>query len=464
MAVGISLAARSQLLRQFVVWSFLCITSLVGLAGEPSQTKLANSLPQPEFAATKAAAGSTNDSLLQHEVSEVLMDWRKLAPTNNLTASNESLSQREQAQQADAYRELFENARRLRTAELNGLAKSNFVALLRAPAADELHRASMLELATMAQSEGQLAKAQQILAQYLSRWPQDPSAPEILLRQGQLYREMGALNMALTKFHAVITTALVLKSDHLEYFQSVVLQAQTEIAETQLALGNPEDAVASLRRLLKLDAPTLNRNLVQLKLLRCLAAAKRQSEIIAESRDILRQTTNTVEEPEVRFHLAGALKALGRKEESLHEVLTLLKQQIQGPAAGTPAVRHWQQRTGNEIANQLYGESDFLGALQVYEALYELDGSLAWQIPILYQIGLCFEHLDQPSRAAEAFHRIMERDADLKADGQASLKFVMEMARWRKELIEWRVQKEAEQRRSLGAALVPSQAPSALIN
>ena len=61
----------------------------------------------------------------------------------------------------------------------------------------------MLELAALSQDENDLARSQQIYAQFLSKWPNDLRIPEILLRQGMLFRRMGLYNMAFTKFYGV---------------------------------------------------------------------------------------------------------------------------------------------------------------------------------------------------------------------------------------------------------------------
>ena len=67
-------------------------------------------------------------------------------------------------------------------------------------------------------------RAQQIFAQYIQTYPDDPSLPEVLLRQGQIYRQMGVNNLAISKFYAVMSTSLKLKLDNMEYYRKIVLQ------------------------------------------------------------------------------------------------------------------------------------------------------------------------------------------------------------------------------------------------
>src|SRR5205823_2473171 len=106
-------------------------------------------------------------------------------------------------------------------------AARNFTTLVENETGEEMKRLALLELANVTQEQGQLAKSQQILAQYLKRYPRDPGVPGVLLRQGLLYRQMGAPALALSKFYAVMTSALSLKEGSVDYYQRLVLHAQT---------------------------------------------------------------------------------------------------------------------------------------------------------------------------------------------------------------------------------------------
>lgn len=337
----------------------------------------------------------------------------------------------------DAHEALLELGRQQRAQKNLPLAKRNFVALLQGRAPDPLKRAALLELATLAQEENELVKAQQLYAQYLRRWPDDPSVPEVYLRQGLLFRQMGAPVMALAKFYAVMSSALTLKTGNVDYYQKLVLHAQAEIAETYYLQANYKEAAQFYRRLLKLEAPHLNRASVQLKLLRCLAAVGQHAETIAEAQDYLTRYPQADGQAEVRFLLAQALKQSGRKAEALKQVLLLLETQL-ATAQDPPATwSYWQRRTGNEIGNQLYEEGDYINALTVYGALAALDSSPAWQLPVWYQMGLIYERLQQPQKAAEFYAQILARRNEVQSAANPSLGTVLDMARWRKELLDW---------------------------
>ncbi|MEW6159219.1 MAG: tetratricopeptide repeat protein, partial [Verrucomicrobiota bacterium] len=124
------------------------------------------------------------------------------------------------------------NARQFRTEQNFKQAISVLIPLLEGQAPDEIKRPALFELGLAAHQGKQLSKAQQIFSLYVSRYPEDPTVPEVLLRQGVIYRQMGVNTLALSKFYGVLSSALALKLDRFEHYQRVVLQAQTEIADS----------------------------------------------------------------------------------------------------------------------------------------------------------------------------------------------------------------------------------------
>ncbi len=323
------------------------------------------------------------------------------------------------------------------------LAEELFVRVLNSDAPVELHRTACLELALMAQDNKQNARAQQIFSQFASRFPDDPDTAEVMLRQGLLYREMGAPVMALSKFYAVMTTALRLKLDRLDYYKRLVLQAQTEIADTYYLQGKYGEAAEFQQRLLKLDSPLLNRSQIVFKLIRSLAALKRDSEVVAQSDVFLAQYSDSADLAEVRFLMADSLKKLGRTRDAMQQVLLLLKTQ-QAASTNRPADWvYWQQRTGNDIANQLYKEGDYVNSLEIYRTLSMLNTNVTWQTPAWYQMGLVYERLQQPQKAADIYGQILAREKEATGDNaSASLGAVFDMSRWRKEHLEWQLNTE----------------------
>lgn len=339
---------------------------------------------------------------------------------------------------------LLDWGRRMRREKNYEAAEASFANIMKANAPEAMHRTALLELALIAQENQQPGRAQQIYSQYLERFHEDPSAAEVYLRQGLLYRQMGAPNLALSKFYAVMTTALRLKLDRLDYYQRLVLQAQTEIADTYYLQGKFGEAAEYLGRLLKLENPQLNKAQVVYKMIRSLSAMDRHTDVVAQAEFFISKYPETPEIAEVRFLLADSLKKLGLAREATQQVLVLLESQ-QSAATNQPGNWvYWQQRTGNEIANQLYKEGDYLNALTIYQGLADLSPLAAWQMPVWYQMGLVYERLMQPVKAAEFYTLILEREKELDSNTRTpSLSAVLDMARWRKEQLQWQLKTEA---------------------
>lgn len=340
----------------------------------------------------------------------------------------------------------LEMARYLRMTRQPTEAEPMLVELLGERSPELIQQAALLELAALSQDENNPGRAQQIYAQFLSKWPEDLRIPEVMLRQGLLFRQMAMYDLAFTKFYGVMTSALVLKNDQLEYYVRLVLQAQIEIAETQYELGKYADAAEFFSRLLKQNNPSIIRPEIVYKLVRCLSAHGRYADAASEAQDFLARYPEAPEQPEVRFHLAMALKELGRNGESLQQVLLLLREQRERTKNRPELWAYWQQRTGNLIANQLYREGDYTKALEIYLNLAQLDPSPQWQVPVAYQIGMTYERLWQPQMATEAYSGILAHESDLGTNAPPGLKTVFDMARWRINFIRWQNKAEAANR------------------
>jgi tetratricopeptide (TPR) repeat protein len=323
-------------------------------------------------------------------------------------------------------------------------AEKNYVKLLAEDAPEATRQTALFELAQVVRSENDLPRAQAIYTQYLQRWPGDSRTPEVFLRQGQVFREMGLPNMALAKFYGVMTTALSLKNNQLPYFKGLVLQAQMEIAETHYLSGNFKDAVDYYTRLLTQNDPALDRAQIEFRLIRSLEAVKKHAEAVSLAQDFLAHFPAAREAPEVRYHLAQAYKGQNRNTEALQEVKTFLQEEHDQATNNPSTWAYWQERVGNEIGNELYQEGDYVKALQVYLALCQLDSAPAWQLPVRYQVGITYEKLLQPRLAMEAYRNLLTNAVpSLGTNVTPNLKAVTDMAAWRLNFLEWNERAES---------------------
>jgi tetratricopeptide (TPR) repeat protein len=318
------------------------------------------------------------------------------------------------------------------------LAGTTLQGLLDGNPPTEFKRLALFEMALVAQDEAQYVRAEQIFAQYLHLYGDDPSAPDVLLRQGLIYRQMGVSTLAVSKFYAVMSTCLKLKLDNMDYYKKLVLQAQIEIADTYYLEGSYLEASDYFNRLSKMDSPQLDQTEIQFKLIRSLSYLTNYSDTIAKAQVFLDIHATAAEIPEVRFILASALKQIGRNQDATKQVLLLLQTEQRAASDDPETWIYWQQRAGNEIANQFYKEGDYLDALQIYTSLSDLDKSPAWQLPVWYQTGLVYEQLLQWQRANDTYQRILDRRNELTGTNSTpSLLALIDMAGWRKNYIGW---------------------------
>ena len=358
----------------------------------------------------------------------------------------------------ERYREQLLAGREHRLAGRNDAARSTLIPLMEGTAVPaDVQQAALLELGLVAEEEKEFSRAQQIYNQFLKKYSDSVLCPEVLLRQGLIYREMGTPTLALAKFYSVGTSSLSLKDGNLDGYKRVVLQAQTEIANTYYLQGKYEEAAEFFERLLKQSTEALHRAQIHYKIVQCHEKLGRDKETAAAAEEFLRHYANAPEAPEMRFLLANAYKKLGRNRESLQEVSRLLVSQQTVGKTNRAAWAYWQQRAGNEIANQLYQEGDYVNALEVYRGLLPLSPRLDWQVPLLYQIGLVYEKLAQPPLADESYRKILSLTAADAANVTSTLRSVSEMARWRADQLQW--QSQAERTNAFFTSLRSSKLP-----
>jgi tetratricopeptide (TPR) repeat protein len=182
----------------------------------------------------------------------------------------------------------------------------------------------------------------------------------------------------------------------------------------------------------------MDRSNVIYKLVRCQASLGKYTQAVASANLYLDKYADSIDAPETRFLLADSLKKLGRNKEAIAQMDLLLQKQSAQSKIDPQQWLYWQQRAGNDIANQLYREGDFLSSLQVYQALAALNSSAEWQIPVWYQIGLVYENLKQGQKATELYNKILARQKEqAQKEPSAALKAIAEMAAWRKQYLDW---------------------------
>ena len=334
-----------------------------------------------------------------------------------------------------------------------------------------------------------------------------PTIPETHIRLGKIYRQLGADRMALNKFYDAINATLTLpynesftdaekrKGGSFETRKdSESNRAMLEIAETFLAGENYDSAIKFYDRLNRLEQlDDQDRSVVQYK--RGLAHFRRAVATLQEEEISLRQNDGTqaiarepefdktaradfakVKEilrgystlfpnssyvPETHYLLALAYEHLNQDEESIAQLLTLLREADFNPDAAVEEEQlksdrdrdyakieqlrsiwgFWKKKTGNYLANKFFEEGEYFNAYRIYSALRPIDDNPTWQVPLIYQIALCEEKLGNYVQASESYLEIEDYVSQVKEAreglaGSKYLNFVFGMAKWRREQLE----------------------------
>ena len=332
-----------------------------------------------------------------------------------------------------------------------------------------------------------------------------PTIPETHIRLGKIYRNLGAHRMALNKFYEAINATLTLPRNEAfelaEKQKGKVLETRTdsesnqamfEIAETFMDAEDYDNAIKFFDRLWRLEQLSdTDRSFVRFK--QGLAHYRRARESLREQdkmnrlppeqrieveleydktpradfakvKETLRSYGTLYPQspyvPEAHYLLALTYEQLNQDEESVAELLVLLKESDFNPEMilnleQGRAVRDrdqaainrlkgvwnfWKKKTGNYLANKFFEESEYFNAYRIYSALREIDPSPAWQVPVLYQIALCEEKLGNYVQAMETYSSIEEyvtsEEARERMASNKYLNFVFGMAKWRREQLE----------------------------
>jgi outer membrane protein assembly factor BamD (BamD/ComL family) len=334
-----------------------------------------------------------------------------------------------------------------------------------------------------------------------------PTIPETHIRLGKIYRQLGADRMALNKFYDAINATLTLpynesftdaekrKGQSFESRKDAESnRAMLEIAETFLSGENYDSAIKFYDRLNRLEQlDDKERSIVQYKrglahFRRAVATLKQEESMsrtkegvqaisqepefdktaradFAKVKEILRGYSTLFPEssyvPETHYILALAYEQLNQDEESISQLLSLLREADFNPSADVADEQlktdrdrdyakidqlkiiwsFWKKKTGNYLANKFFEAGEYFNAYRIYSALRPIDDDPNWQVPLLYQIALCEEKLGNYVQASESYLEIEDYVNQVKEarEGLAEsnyLNFVFGMAKWRREQLE----------------------------
>lgn len=311
-------------------------------------------------------------------------------------------------------------------------------AFLLSPPEDARKRA-YLKLANMYELAGEPAKMATMYEKFTHEFKEDPRLAQIFMRLGHLYREMGAYQMAISRFYNVLNVTLNIDTTGVESYKEISLQAQLDIAETHFIMGNFDEAEKFFRRLMFLDLDEDVRMNVRYKTSYLDYLQEDYGATATGLEEFLNLYPNSNYAPESHFMLSNAYNKLNQPREAVRQVLNLLKQRENILPENMEVWQYWRKRTANQLADQFYKQGDFLSAIKIYQAMARISNQPSWQWPVIYQIGLCFERLHMYAKAQEAYSILAtgEEWKDMKFTMTPALTSIKDSAQWRLDHLKW---------------------------
>ncbi|MEM9158926.1 MAG: tetratricopeptide repeat protein, partial [Verrucomicrobiota bacterium] len=262
---------------------------------------------------------------------------------------------------------------------------------------------------------------------------------EVFMELGNIYRKLGALELAISKYYMVMNASINIKFDQLEKYKNLSMQAKLEIAATHNERGERNEAYRMYQHLYRLDLKPVDRLRVHYHMCYLLYELGDYQQAVAQLKLFLDTYPITPHAPEIRYLLAKSYDKLNRKPEALREVVAILQRQSSVDTQDSESADYWKRRMGNELANEFYEKGDFRSALAIYQALARYSDAAQWRWPAVHQIGLCFERLGLPEKAKMAYAQIANPEEGTVDPSQLNdhLRSLQEMAKWRLEHLNW---------------------------
>jgi tetratricopeptide (TPR) repeat protein len=299
---------------------------------------------------------------------------------------------------------------------------------------------ALTEVAAVYEEKGDLTKTIAILEKLTTVLDSDTEVPVWLLKLGQLYREAGAYQMAISRYYGVIQLAMKVGSSDFQRFQAISRQAQREIANTYFIKGDFDQAQKFYNMALRSDLPKEERAAALFRAAHCTFMRGDMNGAINGLERFLKDFSRHASAAEARYMLATAYKTEGRPQDAYDSVIDLLRDAKSKSEENPKAWAFWQKKAGNEFANDYYQRGEFVNAVTIYQALAAIEESPEWRWPVVYQMGLCFERLRIEPRASECYKYIVDENKRPEFRWRKmpqSVANLVQMASWRVEQLEW---------------------------
>lgn len=318
-------------------------------------------------------------------------------------------------------------------------AEAHYTELLLLDIPDVQRRKVLLDMANLYYKTNVKPKEAAVYERFIEAYPQDEMIPELYMRLGFLYRDMGLFQRSLTKFYSVLNSSLAINRSGIEVYKQLSLRAQIEIADTYYSMGDYNEASKFYMRLKRLNMPKENRVNVDFKYAYTQFLSKDYPATISSFQAFIQMYPDDPLVAEAHFVLANAYREINQSQAALNEVLSLLQYQ-EGRPEDSQSWLYWKKRTGNQLGNEFYEQGDYESALYIYQAMARLSDDPNWLWPALYQMGLCLERLRLTKKAVDAYDIIINGAEAAEKSGAflpSNLSDIVDQVKWRKDHLNW---------------------------
>ncbi len=324
-------------------------------------------------------------------------------------------------------------------------AEKLYLKLLNMNLEDEDRRQLLLDMAGMYSEAGIISKTAVVYEKFLETYERDPELPSIIIKLGILYRDMGAIKLAISKFYTVLNVSLNIPQEKIDEYVRLSMKAQLEIAETYFQIGDYNEAAKFFSRLTLMKLSQKDQESVHFKTAYTQYLLENYTSVVPALINFIDNYPESHLVAEGHFLLANTYKRLNRPRDAVEETLNLLRKNLINKDDGEKIWFYWKKRTGNQLANEFFEQKDYLSSLKIYQAMAPQSSDPEWQWPIIYQIGLCFEHLRMYPKAREAYRILVDGEEwkDREIILTDNLKSIQEMAVWRIGHIDWQTKTES---------------------
>ena len=248
----------------------------------------------------------------------------------------------------------------------------------------DFRKASLLQLASHSEQKEAYEESQKYLSEYLQRYPDDALIPVVLLRQGDLFRKMGAYDLERQKYYDVIKSAPKVKLDGrfgLDYVKKIAFLARSQIADSfyeeadKLPSHRARDKYASASEMYGrlANAELADKRVITLKLVRSLYKQGDHDGAVRAGSSYFRNFENGSErdEDEVKYLVLDSAR---RGAATAQDYLAGYRDWFESPPGdgADGAALKWRFKAARDLAGELFNQGKYAESLEFYRTLADL--------------------------------------------------------------------------------------------